>query len=111
MSITNIRPITTMQTRLCDIPEDFLKYVEPKLMRGSFLPCWVWTGTMDRNGYPMVRHPVGGLIMAHRFVASLYWEFPEAYFVTRTCHRINCVNPSHLVVQAEHPRWAPPPRF
>jgi hypothetical protein len=109
MSIILRRPLLDMHTRLSEIPEDWLKYIEPKIMRGSFLPCWVWTGGMDKYGYPMVRHPMlRASVMAHRYVASMFWEFPDHYFVTRTCHRINCLCPGHLVVQAEHPRWSPP---
>lgn len=107
MGLVLIRPVINMETRLRDIPDDWLKFVEPKIIRGSFLPCWVWTGRLDRNGYPVLRHPLYGHLMAHRFVAGMFWQYPENWFVTRTCHRINCLNPGHLVCQAESPRWAP----
>jgi hypothetical protein len=109
MSITMKRPLTTLQTRLCDIPLGWLRFVEPKIMRGSFLPCWIWTGALDMSGYPVMRIPGETQnAMLHHFVAGMYWDYPPKYFVGRTCQNINCLNPSHLVPQAKNPRWSPP---
>lgn len=110
MSITRKRAILTMDTRLAEIPPDWLKYIEHKIVRGSFLPCWIWQGTIDRNGYPFLRHPQFGQIGARKFVAKMFWEFPDNWYVTPTCHRINCLCPTHLVVQEQSPRWYQPAR-
>lgn len=111
MSITRKRPMLTMDSRLSEIPPDWIKWIEPKIVRGSFLPCWIWSGALDRNGYPLLRHPARGQISARRFVAEMFWDFPDIWFVTCNCHHMNCLNPSHIIVQAESPRWSPPPRL
>jgi hypothetical protein len=111
MSISRRRGLLTMDSRLSEIPPEWLKYIEPKVVRGSFLPCWIWTGVIDRNGYPFFRHPAHGQIGVRGFITRMFWEYPDNYFVTNICHRINCVNPTHLVVQEKHPRWDPPPRL
>jgi hypothetical protein len=107
-TITMRRPLLHMNTRLADIPEDWLRNAEKHIMRGSFLPCWIWTGAHDMGGYPVVNHPQNGKMLAQRWIASMFWDFPQEFFVTRTCLRQNCVNPQHLVVQEENPRWSVP---
>jgi hypothetical protein len=112
MSIHLIRPIIDMDTRLRDIPLDWLRYVEPKIMRGPYLPCWIWAAQLDPNGYPLLRDPhLKKVVMGHRWVARLFWSYPNEMYVTQTCPRRNCVNPGHLLVTAEHPRWMKPVEF
>ena len=108
MSIHLRRPLIDLETRLRDIPIDWLRYVEPKIMRGPYLPCWIWSGQLDRNGYPLMKDPhLGKMVMGHIWIARLFWQFDDEY-VTRTCPRRNCVNPGHLLVTEEHPRWIRP---
>lgn len=92
------RPIFNMITRLENVPKEWLNHVEPKIMRGPFLPCWVWTGALDRNGYPVMQFE-GQTIMMHRFVAKIFYNFPDSWYVTRSCNVQNCLNPAHIVVK------------
>ncbi len=106
MSIIIRRPIIDMETRLRDIPPDWLRYIEPRIIRGSFLPCWIWGGSTDRNGYPLMTCPYNHkTVMAKRWVARLFWDYPESAFVSDTCGHRNCLNPYHILVSTEHPRW------
>jgi len=107
--IKMIRPLVEMSSRISDCPPEWLRFIEPKLIRGSFLPCWIWTGAMDRNGYPVMKHPeTGRFVSAQRYAARLFWEFPEEYYVATICQHRQCLCPRHIVPQAEHPRWSPP---
>jgi hypothetical protein len=107
MTINIRRPIIDLDTRLRDIPQDWLTYIEPKILRGPYLPCWIWTAKTDKNGYPLIKNPYDSekYLMAHRVVAKMFWDFPDSFYVTRTCPRNNCLNPGHLLVTEEHPRW------
>lgn len=101
------RPIFNLKTSLENVPREWLVHVEPHVMRGSWLPCWVWMGATDRNGYPtmMVRDPETGkrkTVMVHRFVAGLFFDYDPCLTVRRTCNTINCVNPAHVQVTRQH---------
>lgn len=96
------RPLINMLTQLENIPKEWLNHVEPRVVRGSFLPCWVWCGAVDQNGYPIMR-VAGKIVMVHRFVAKIFWDFPNDYYVRRKCSVNNCVNPNHLHITAMHP--------
>jgi len=93
-----------MSTTFENIPKEWLNVIEPKVMRGAFLPCWIWTGALDKNGYPIIYLDRGKTIMAHRFVAKLFWRFPEDWYVSRSCGTQNCVNPNHLTPTKFNPR-------
>ncbi len=92
------RPLIETTTRLCDIPEAWLKIIEPKIMRGPYLPCWVWTGAMNDDGDALILIP-GKQIKGHRFVAMMFWELPQTFYVGHTCMRPNCLYPGHLIPQ------------
>jgi len=95
------RALINMHTQFENIPKEWLNVIEPHVVRGPFLPCWMWSGAVDRNGYPYIRAD-GKIIMAHRFVAKLFWDFGDAY-VTRSCGVRNCVNPNHVEINQRHP--------
>lgn len=94
--------------------EDIMKFIEPKMVRGIFLPCWIWGGTYhkyqkDHYGeiaYPQVRLPIHpgrpDLGMkpqyVHRYLARVFWDFPQNFVVYRTCGRTDCVNINHFVI-------------
>ena len=101
------RPLFNMKTSFENIPGEWLRHVEPKVMRGAWLPCWVWQGGTDRNGYPQmqVKNIETGkreTVMVHRFVAALFYDFDPCLTVRRTCGTINCVNPNHVEVTRQH---------
>lgn len=100
-----IRPLINMQSTLETIPTEWLRYIEPHVMRGRFLPCWIWMGATDKNGYPVLWIREGdsrSYKMVHRYVASLFYEFDRSMTVRRTCGTLNCVNPSHIQITARH---------
>jgi hypothetical protein len=110
MTITLIRPLIDLDTRLRDIPELWLRYIEPRVFRGGFLPCWVWTGSIDQNGLALMRlpgHPQAEKrsVAVRRYVANIFWELPTRYYVSHneSCLHTHCVNPAHLVIKpAKH---------
>lgn len=64
--------------------------------------CWLWTGTVDRNGYP--RH---GAQWAHRVAHETHiGPIPDRHQVDHLCNVRTCVNPAHLeaVTQVENIR-------
>ena len=93
------RPLFNLITRFENVPKEWLNHVEPFVVRGPFLPCWVWSGALDKNGYP-IKNVDGKLVMVHRFVAKMFYDFPEAWYVTRSCNVQNCINPGHLVIKS-----------
>jgi hypothetical protein len=60
--------------------------------------CWLWQGTLSRNGYG--RHRVGpgrGLEMAHRVSYAHYvGPIPEGLQIDHLCRVRSCTNPAHL---------------
>jgi hypothetical protein len=92
------RPLIEMSSRLQDIPIEWLRLVEPKLVRGPYLPCWIWVGLLDQKGHPLIRNPASNKVeQGHRFVASLFWDFPPHFYVKFSCQHTNCLNPKHLI--------------
>jgi hypothetical protein len=106
--ITLKRPLIEMSSRLQDIPELWLKLVEPYIMRGPYLPCWIWTGGMDDEGFALVRHTaLKRTYKGHRFVAELFWDYPKNFYIGHTCQRPNCLYPGHLVPQSSKKLFPP----
>ncbi len=99
------RPLINIHTQLENIPKEWLNVIEPHVVRGAFLPCWVWAGAVDGNGYPYLNVD-GKMVMAHRFVARIFYDFPDEYYVSKSCGVRNCVNPNHLTITARHPRYS-----
>lgn len=69
--------------------------------------CWLWTASIQRNGYGMFS--IGGKKreVAHRTAyKALIGEIPEGYQLDHLCRVRNCVNPEHLepVTQRENIR-------
>jgi hypothetical protein len=60
-----------------------------------FFYCWLWTGPVAGNGYPIVRE--GSREWAHRAVYELeVGSIPEAHVLDHLCRRPKCVSPAHL---------------
>lgn len=54
--------------------------------------CWLWTGHLERNGYPTL-----GSTWAHRLSYELHvGHIPAGYQIDHLCRVPACVNPKHL---------------
>ena len=58
--------------------------------------CWVWTGSLNFNGYAMTT--IGGRqTVAHRALYELLVDnVPEGLVLDHLCRLRSCVNPDHL---------------
>ena len=58
--------------------------------------CWLWAGSLCRNGYGSFGMP-GGSTAAHRASWTLhYGPIPDGMSVLHRCDTRGCVNPTHL---------------
>lgn len=100
------RPLISEQTPLGDVPVEWLANVEPKISRKGFKGCWIAYGHTDKEGRPqIVMKTKDGKRRCRtlaRYVMSIFYEFPEEYYVRRTCQYQQCVNPNHLYLS---PHW------
>lgn len=62
--------------------------------------CWLWTGTVDHDGYGIFTGNYDGLVYrrAHRYSWAFHakGQVPEGMFVCHSCDTPGCVNPDHL---------------
>lgn len=62
--------------------------------------CWVWTASIDPNGYGKYSETVGGkkrYPYAHRYAyTALVGPIPEGLTIDHLCKNRKCVNPDHL---------------
>ena len=87
-----------------DVEERFLAFVQ----KSASAPCWVWTGTRQRNGYGSFGVK-GRTLRAHRWSYEFYvGPIPAGLQIDHLCRVRNCVNPEHLepVTHAENMRRA-----
>jgi hypothetical protein len=65
--------------------------------RGYRTPCWVWDGSIDRQGYGMITRRDGRRVLAHRHFYAMYrGDIPCDRELDHLCRVHNCVNPDHL---------------
>lgn len=58
--------------------------------------CWLWVGTIGRNGYGRIRRD-GVRLWAHRFSYERFkGPIPSGTEICHTCDTPLCVNPDHL---------------
>lgn len=68
------------------------KFIERITVTG----CWIWMGTVDREGYGRVRDG-RRLLRAHRVMyESLRGEIPAGLVPDHLCRVTSCVNPDHI---------------
>jgi hypothetical protein len=59
--------------------------------------CWIWHGTISKNGYGLIRNEVSKKESAQRIAYRLYIsDFDRSLSVLHHCDVRNCVNPKHL---------------
>lgn len=71
--------------------------------------CWLWTGSIDRDGYGQARH-MGVVRRAHRILYEAErGPIPSGLVLDHKCRNPGCVNPDHLqpVTQGENLRRSP----
>lgn len=72
--------------------------------------CWLWGGTIDRNGYAIILGgPPKGMYRyyGHRLMYEIYrGKIPKGLVLDHLCRVPRCVNPEHLeaVTQMENVR-------
>lgn len=62
--------------------------------------CWIWTGSVNRDGYGRLRGSIDGKIDVIR-APRASWEhykssIPKGLMVLHTCDVPACINPDHL---------------
>lgn len=108
MNITLIRHPIDINTRLCDIPKDWLSLIERRIERMG--THWLWTGGVGHpRNYPVLDVPGLGHVPARRFVMHMFYDFPDkgTFIVTgpkHVCAEELCLNPKHLIITTKHPR-------
>lgn len=95
--------LVTLDSKLSEIPREWVEQIEWRIHRGGFLPCWIWTGSLNGKSLPIFIKD-GVVVQARRFVMEMFYEFDKKHYVFNICDHRNCLNPAHLVVTAETPR-------
>lgn len=94
--------------------EMILQFIEPKIVRGSYLPCWRWGGKhqyFNKNkaneySYPVIGIPIDPIRpkngrkveYVHRYMAATFFHMKPKEIVFRTCFHSDCVNPQHFAI-------------
>jgi hypothetical protein len=59
--------------------------------------CWLWTGSLNGNGYGQIKHGVGRPRLAHRIAWELaHGPIPPGVAVLHRCDNPACVRHGHL---------------
>lgn len=59
--------------------------------------CWLWTASVDRDGYGKYGQPTGGWVRAHRWAYEhLIGPIPDGLVIDHLCRVRSCVNPAHM---------------
>lgn len=77
--------------------KDLRAYFEERIIRMPIAGCWLWTGSIEGNGYAVVQSTHS----PHRLIHRLSWHWfvgpiPNDMYVLHKCDVKCCVNPNHL---------------
>jgi len=72
--------------------ERFERYYMPEPNSG----CWIWLGSLSRNGYGWFYYPPRNMVRAHIAAWELYRGPRNGFHVLHNCDNPTCVNPEHL---------------
>lgn len=104
--IARKRNLLTLNTPLKDIPEAWLKYIEPKIVRDAD-DHWLWQGQHLKDGEPGLSF--FNVVTGHRntrrvkrMIAEMFWTLLRRHDVVHQCGILSCLNPSHLAPQVSH---------
>lgn len=103
--ITKKRPLIELETALKNIPVQWLRYIEPRIVRQG--TCWLWQGACDDRGEPFLNFKNLGTGKRNTrrlkiIVAEMFWEMKRHYDVVHECGNMNCLNPAHFYISAAH---------
>lgn len=62
--------------------------------------CWLWTGDLTDNGYPLLSWSPNDRGGGRVSVELSGRKVPPRHLVARDCLRSTCVNPDHLTVMS-----------
>lgn len=75
----------------------FTKRFEAFIMPDMNYGCWLWTGTMNSDGYGNFGVKASCHAKAHRVSYEIYkGKIPPGLIVRHKCDNPSCVNPDHL---------------
>jgi len=90
------RRILRSRSDVADVSDETLRRFWNQVEVGHPLGCWLWTGTVDRDGYGEF-YAEGRSMSSHRLsFARMCGPIPDGYHVDHLCRVRNCVNPDHL---------------
>lgn len=90
--ISEKRKQLEIQNRPIIIMEKFMKKVEFEPNTG----CWLWTGSVDKDGYARFGNKERSSSRASRFIFEAIKHHPGDMYVLHKCDTPACVNPDHM---------------
>lgn len=105
--IAKRRLLLELTTKLADIPREWLRYIEPRIVRPKDSTCWLWDGACDADGEPVLNYKnlVTGKRNTRRLkviIAEIFWEMKKHFDVIHECGTTNCLNPWHFYISVAH---------
>lgn len=68
--------------------------------------CWLWKGTINRDGYGKITVKRGSYLGVHRLSYMLFkGDIGEGLTIDHLCGVKNCINPDHLEAVTAQTNW------
>jgi hypothetical protein len=105
------RPLMGIDTKLCDIPREWLELVEPRVTRRKDTSCWLWDGAVNQHGEAVIKSKNAetgafGNVSLKFVIARLFWMIDADTDIYHECGTMNCVNPMHFFLTRLHHKQA-----